>query len=235
MKQKTFVCYYRVSTQRQGRSGLGLQAQRKAVEDYLNGGDWKIIEEVTEIESGKNNKRPKLHEAIALCKATGATLIVAKIDRLTRNASFLLSLKDSNVDFVAADLPDANRLTVRIMALVAEQEREAISKRTKDALAAAKASGKQLGAYSKSDKTKFVGRTGTAEDAAKANAARAELFRERAQDKLALLQRYDPEGSMSLRQLAQKFNDNEVPTISGKGSWSANGIRRLKLALDQAS
>jgi len=71
MKQKTFVCYYRVSTQRKGRSGLGLQAQRKAVEDYLNGGEWKIIEEVTEIESGKNNKRPKLHEAIALCKATG--------------------------------------------------------------------------------------------------------------------------------------------------------------------
>ena len=136
---------------------MGLEAQRKTVENYLNGGDWNVIEELVEIESGKNNRRPKLTEAIDLCKASGATLVVAKIDRLTRDAAFLLSLKDAGIDFIAADMPEANRLTIGIMALVAEQEREAISKRTKDALAAAKARGVQLGAY-RGDK--FVGRIG---------------------------------------------------------------------------
>src|SRR5210317_556364 len=115
MQRSNFVCYYRVSTNKQGKSGLGLDAQRKSVSDYLNGGNWNIIEEFTEIESGRKNQRPKLQEAIELCKATGSTLIVAKIDRLTRDAAFLLNLKDAGVDFVAADMPDANRLTVGIM------------------------------------------------------------------------------------------------------------------------
>jgi len=141
MSQGSIVTYLRVSTQKQGQSGLGLEAQRKAVEDYLNGGDWNILEELVEVESGKNSKRPKLLEAIELCKASGAKLVVAKIDRLTRDAAFLLNLKDAGIDFIAADMPEANRLTIGIMALVAEQEREAISKRTKAALAAAKARG----------------------------------------------------------------------------------------------
>jgi DNA invertase Pin-like site-specific DNA recombinase len=159
MMRGSFVSYLRVSTQKQEQSGLGLEAQRKTVEDYLNGDDWTRIEEMVEIESGKNNRRPKLMEAIDLCKASGATLIVAKIDRLTRDAAFLLSLKDAGINFIAADMPEANRLTIGIMALVAEQEREAISKRTKDALAVAKARGVQLGAYRDG---RFVGRTGTA-------------------------------------------------------------------------
>lgn len=228
MQRSNFVCYYRVSTNKQGKSGLGLDAQRKSVSDYLNGGNWNIIEEFTEIESGRKNQRPKLQAAIELCKATGSTLIVAKIDRLTRDAAFLLNLKDAGVDFVAADMPDANRLTVGIMALIAEQEREAISKRTKDALAAARARGVVLGAYSKSDKSKYVGGKGTRQTALVASQARSRKFKEKALAKVALLSRYDPDGDKSLRELAAIFNDNGIATVSGKGSWSANSVRRLK-------
>lgn len=225
MMRGSFVSYLRVSTQKQEQSGLGLEAQRKTVEDYLNGDNWTLIEELVEIESGKNNRRPKLVEAIDLCKASGATLIVAKIDRLTRDAAFLLNLKDAGINFIAADMPEANRLTIGIMALVAEQEREAISKRTKDALAVAKARGVQLGAYRDG---RFVGRIGTAEDAKKASEARTALYRRRAVEKLPILQKVDPDGSMSLHRIAQLLNNMNVPTISGRGSWSANSVRRLK-------
>ncbi|MBF9046569.1 recombinase family protein [Rhodobacterales bacterium LSUCC0031] len=219
------ISYLRVSTARQGKSGLGLEAQRKAVADYLNGGNWQLLAEMIEVESGKKSDRPVLQEAIDLSRATGATLVVAKIDRLTRDAAFLLSLRDAGIDFVAADMPDANRLTVGIMALVAEQEREAISRRTKDALAAAKARGVQLGAYRDGQ---FVGRVGTAEDAQKASVARAAKYEAAARTKLPLLQRVDPLGSLSLRQIAERFNAMGVPTVSGKGSWSANSVKRLK-------
>ena len=221
----SFVSYLRVSTQKQGQSGLGLEAQRKAVSDYLNYGDWNVIEELVEIESGKNNRRPKLMEAIDLCKASGATLLVAKIDRLARDAAFLLNLKDAGIEFIAADMPEANRLTIGIMALVAEQEREIISKRTKDALAAAKAKGVQLGAYRDG---KFVGRIGTTEDAKRASDARTALYRSRSVKKWPILQRVDPEGSLSLRSIADSLNLMNVPTVSGKGSWSANSVKRLK-------
>ena len=180
---------------------------------------------MVEVESGKKSDRPVLQEAIDLSKATGATLVVAKIDRLTRDAAFLLSLRDAGIDFVAADMPDANRLTVGIMALVAEQEREAISRRTKDALAAAKARGVQLGAYRDGQ---FVGRVGTVEDAQKASIARAAKYEAAARMKLPLLQRVDPLGSLSLRQIAERLNAMGVPTVSGKGSWSANSVKRLK-------
>ena len=226
MAKGSFVSYLRVSTQKQGQSGLGLEAQRKAVEDDLNGGDWNLIEEVVEVESGKKNKRPKLNEAIELCKASGATLVVAKIDRLTRDAAFLLNLKDAGIDFIAADMPEANRLTIGIMALVAEQEREAISKRTKEALAAAKVRGVQLGAYRDGN---FVGRVGTSKDAKNASEARTALYRSRAAAKLPMIKKVDPDNSLSLRGIAQKLNDLGVPTISGKGNWSANSVRRLKI------
>ncbi|MDC0491245.1 recombinase family protein [Paracoccaceae bacterium] len=226
MAKGSFVSYLRVSTQKQGQSGLGLEAQRKAVEDNLNGGDWNLIEEVVEVESGKKNKRPKLNEAIELCKASGATLVVAKIDRLTRDAAFLLNLKDAGIDFIAADMPEANRLTIGIMALVAEQEREAISKRTKEALAAAKVRGVQLGAYRDGN---FVGRVGTSKDAKNASEARTALYRSRAAAKLPMIKKVDPDNSLSLRGIAQKLNDLGVPTISGKGNWSANSVRRLKI------
>ena len=139
------VPYYRVSTQRQGRSGLGLDAQRAAIEAYRVQQRAEIVKEFKEIESGKDNERPALAKALHLAKVTGATLVIAKFDRLSRNAAFLLTLRDSGAKFVAADMPEANTLTVGIMALVAQHEREAISRRTKEALKAAKARGQKLG------------------------------------------------------------------------------------------
>jgi DNA invertase Pin-like site-specific DNA recombinase len=145
MAKGRFVSYLRVSTERQGRSGLGLEAQRAAVTDYLDGGNWQLVAELVEVESGAKAARPKLAEALALCRSHRATLVIAKLDRLTRDAHFLLGLKKAGIDFVAADMPSANRMTVGIMAVVAEEERRMISARTKAALAAAKARGKKLG------------------------------------------------------------------------------------------
>src|SRR5215218_5013323 len=144
MAAGSFVAYYRVSTAKQGASGLGLEAQQEAVRSYLNGGEWKLVAEVVEVESGKRSDRPKLAEAMRLCRLRSATLVIAKLDRLSRDAHFLLGLQKTGVEFVAVDNPTANRLTVGIMALVAEEEARAISARTKAALAAAKARGKVL-------------------------------------------------------------------------------------------
>src|ERR1700727_445603 len=140
-----FVSYLRVSTQRQGESGLGLEAQREAVAGYLNGGKWALVQEVLEVESGKRSDRPELARALSLCRLHRATLLVAKLDRLARNVAFISALMEAGVKFVAVDLPQANELTVHIMASMAEYEAKAISARTKAALAAAKARGTQLG------------------------------------------------------------------------------------------
>lgn len=228
MGKGRFVSYLRVSTDRQGRSGLGLDAQRKAVSDYLNGGDWELIAEVIEVESGGNNDRPQLQAAIEKCRAYGARLVVAKIDRLTRDAAFLLNLRDAGIDFVAADMPDANRLTVGIMALVAEQEREAISQRTKAALAAAKARGVQLGAYRDGQ---FVGRAGTREDAQRATQGRTRQANAFARDIQPALRDADPDGTASLSAIAKRFNDKGVPTPSGRGEWTPMAVSRLKARL----
>src|SRR4051794_18406747 len=127
-----FVAYLRVSTAKQGRSGLGLEAQQSAVRQFVAGRGGKIIApEYVEVETGKRNDRPELEKALKRCRLTGATLVVAKLDRLSRNAAFLMTLRDSGVDFVAADLPEANTMTVGVMAVVAQHEREAISHRTK--------------------------------------------------------------------------------------------------------
>jgi DNA invertase Pin-like site-specific DNA recombinase len=140
-----FVAYYRVSTDKQGQSGLGLDAQRAAVMTYLNGGPWKLVAEHTEVETGKRADRPELQKALAACRKHKAKLVIAKLDRLSRNLAFIATLMDSNVEFIAADNPHANRLTVHILAAVAEHERAAISERTKAALAAAKRRGVKLG------------------------------------------------------------------------------------------
>lgn len=145
MTTGNFVSYLRASTARQGQSGLGLEAQRKAVADYLNGGNWRLIAEFVEVESGRNTSRPKLQDALAACRIHGATLVVAKLDRLSRNAAFLLNLQNAGVKFVAADNPQVNQMVVGILAIVAEEEAKAISQRTKDALEAAKARGVKLG------------------------------------------------------------------------------------------
>ena len=138
------MAYERVSTKRQGASGLGLEAQRKVIDDFATSKGAEVIARFIEVESGRLAGRPELAKALHLAKVTGATLLIAKLDRLSRNAAFLLTLRVSGVRFVAADMPEANDLTVGIMALVAEQEREAISRRTREARAAAKARGVQL-------------------------------------------------------------------------------------------
>jgi DNA invertase Pin-like site-specific DNA recombinase len=125
-----FVAYFRVSTDRQGKSGLGLDAQREAVMTYLNGGRWTLVDDFTEIESGKDNDRPELKKALAACKRLKAKLVIAKLDRLSRNLAFIATLMDSGVEFVAVDNPHANKLTIHILAAVAQHEREIISART---------------------------------------------------------------------------------------------------------
>lgn len=132
------VAYYRVSTTAQGRSGLGLEAQRAAVADLARARDLTLLAEFTEVESGKRNDRLVLSEALHHARITNATLVIAKLDRLSRNAAFLLTLRDSGVRFLAADVPDANDLTIGVLAVIAQAEREAISRRTKEALAAIK-------------------------------------------------------------------------------------------------
>ena len=147
MASGKWVSYFRVLTDRQGKSGLGIEAQQAAVADFLNGGRWKVLGEFIEVESGKRDDRPELAKAIALCRVHGARLLIAKLDQLSRDAHFLLGLEKAGVEFTAADMPNANRLTVGIMAMVAEEERRMISARTKAALAAAKARGVKLGGH----------------------------------------------------------------------------------------
>lgn len=223
MANGRFVSYLRVSTERQGRSGLGLEAQRQTVETYLNGGQWELTAEVVEVESGAKSDRPRLEEAIELCRAYGATLIVAKLDRLARDAHFLLGLQKAGVRFIAADNPQANDLTVGILALVAQQEREAISKRTKEALAAAKARGVKLGG--------FKGRAGTPEDCNKARAAYSAKADVKAGALSAAFKRFNPAGDMSASALARALNDGGVPTPSGKGQWQAVTVQRVMARL----
>jgi DNA invertase Pin-like site-specific DNA recombinase len=140
-----FISYYRVSTAQQGASGLGLEAQREAVARHVAAARGIIVDEFQEIESGKKNDRPQIAAALAACRLRRATLVIAKLDRLARNVFFISSLMESGVDFVACDNPHATRLTIHILAAVAEHEREMISARTKAALAAAKARGVKLG------------------------------------------------------------------------------------------
>ena len=219
-----FVAYYRVSTDRQGRSGLGLEAQREAVTAFLNGGNWKIVAEFTEIESGKNNERPQLAEAIKACRLYGAKLVIAKLDRLSRDAHFLLGLEKAGVDFTCADMPNANRLTVGIMAMVAEEERRMISKRTKDALAAAKARGTKLGGFRGVKPTDEMRAASIAKIQARAT--------ERAADVAPSIVQLQAAGATSLRDIAAGLNERGIPTSRGDGEWSAVQVMRVLERLD---
>src|SRR5665213_858110 len=200
-----FISYLRVSTQRQGKSGLGLEAQREAVATYLNGGSWKLVQEVVEIESGKRNDRPELACALSMCRIHGARLLVAKLDRLARNVAFISALMESGVDFEAVDLPQANKLTVHIMAAMAEHEASAVSARTKAALAAAKVRGTKLGGYRWDIQT--VARKGNVRSAK----VRAERASKRAKDLLPVIDAIREDGASSLRQIAAALNDKRIP------------------------
>jgi DNA invertase Pin-like site-specific DNA recombinase len=220
MAQGKFVAYYRVSTQRQGRSGLGLEAQRRAVEDYLNGGRWRLVGEFTEVESGKRGvDRPVLDQALAACRVHKATLIIAKLDRLARNVEFTAKLMNSDVEFTAVDFPQANRLTIHIMAAVAEHEREIISQRTKVALAAAKRRGVTLGGHPENLKHRREGMRRSA-------AVRLQKALARASDLKPTLDALQAEGITSASGLAAALNDRGIPTARG-GRWQATQVLRV--------
>ena len=223
MASGSFVTYCRVSTAKQGKSGLGLEAQRAAVEAYLNGGRWKVVGEFVEVESGKRADRPELAKAIAACRLYGARLIVAKLDRLSRDPGFLRDLERAGIDFVAADMPDANRLTVGIMALVAEQEREAISARTKVALAAAKARGTVLGG--------FRGKAFSEQDHAAARDARQARTKVQADRVGPTIAELRAAGITSATGLAKALNERGIPTARG-GEWQAVQVQRVIARLD---
>ena len=220
MASGKFVSYLRVSTKRQGASGLGLEAQRTAVADYLNGGNWTVLQEVVEVESGKKDDRPKLAEAMALCRVHGATLVIAKLDRLSRDAHFLLGLQKAGVRFVDADMPEANELTIGILAVVAQAERKMISARTKAALAAAKARGVKLGG----DRGNLALIGERAREAGRAALTR--MAASRAADLAPIIADLRVGGAMSLRELAAGLNARQVPTARG-GSWSPTQVSRL--------
>jgi len=219
MARGKWISYLRVSTDRQGKSGLGIEAQRNSVAEYLNGGNWSLVKEYVEVESGKRTDRPMLAEAIKACRAYGAKLVIAKLDRLSRDAHFLLGLEKAGIDFVAADMPNANRLTVGIMAMVAEEERRMISKRTKDALAAAKRRGTKLGGdrgVVPSRKTRAL--------AVEALQTRADS---RAADVAPIITDLQAAGKTSLRDIAEGLNEAGIPTARGKGEWSAVQVKRV--------
>jgi DNA invertase Pin-like site-specific DNA recombinase len=218
-----FVAYYRVSTQKQGRSGLGLAAQRQAVADFLNGGNWKIVGEFTEVESGKKSDRPQLAKALVMCRLHGARLVIAKLDRLSRNAHFLLGLQESGVDFVAADMPTANQLTVGIMAVVAQDEAKRISERTKAALQAAKLRGAKLGGFRGAMPTVRMRKL-----SAEALQARTEA---RVADLAPIIKELQATGKTSLRAIAAGLNDQGIPTARG-GEWSSVQVMRILERLD---
>lgn len=214
---KSYVAYLRVSTQKQGQSGLGLEAQRAAVGTFTQAAH--LVGEFVEVESGKKNARPQLQAAMALAKVRGATLLIAKLDRLSRNAGFIFQLRDAGVDFVCCDMPDANTLTVGIFAVLAQHERETISKRTKDALAAKLAQGAQLGTPANLTPAD----TQKGRDQSQAN-AHANEHNERAAAHILLLH----EKGFNYSQIAEKLNALRFVTRHGK-SFRAEQVKRLYL------
>jgi DNA invertase Pin-like site-specific DNA recombinase len=220
---KKFISYVRVSTARQGLSGLGLEAQHEAVARYLNGEHWSLIQEVVEIESGKRNDRPAIAEALRLCRLHRATLIIAKLDRLARNVHFISSLMESGVEFIAVDFPQANRLTVHILAAVAEHEAVMISARTKAALAAAKARGVILGGQRGSlDRMKIIGRKGNVASAV----ARRKTAAMRNEDLLPVICDIRTAGETTPGQIAHALNARGITAARG-GTWGAVQVRRI--------
>jgi DNA invertase Pin-like site-specific DNA recombinase len=214
-----FIAYFRVSTTRQGQSGLGLDAQREAVQNHLNGGEWHLLDEYVEVETGKNNARPQLTKALAHCRMTGATFVVAKLDRLSRNQAFLMSVYEGTGEggVIFCDLPKIppgpiGKFIVQQMAAVAELEAGLISQRTKAALAQSK---KKLGGYRGGPKVD--GRLGAA-----AGKTAADDFASRLAPLLCQM-RAD---GRSLRQMAAELTSKGIPTPRG-GEWTATAVRNV--------
>ena len=213
-----YVTYLRVSTDRQGRSGLGLDAQRKAVADHV-AGKGEIAAEYVEIESGKKNDRPQLARALAEAKRIGAVLLIAKLDRLARNVAFIANLLEAGGEIAAADMPEANRFLLHVMAAVAEHEAQAISDRTRAALAAAKARGVALGwsIPGRAEEQRQAARKGAERNARKADQHAANV--------LPIIRQIAAPGA-SLRQIADELNTRGIKTARG-GLWYAATVRNI--------
>jgi DNA invertase Pin-like site-specific DNA recombinase len=222
-KTPRYVAYCRVSTDKQGRSGLGLEAQQSAVRDYIKSQAGELLAEFVEVESGKIDNRPKLQLAIERARLTHAKLVIAKLDRLSRDAAFLLQLQKSGLPFVAVDMPQADNFMVGVMALVAQMEREAISKRTKAALAARKARGLSLG--NPANLARDAAYAKVASDQAKAIAEkRAEGLRGALDDARAA-------GCESLREIAAHWNGMGIKTARGS-TWTPVAVSRVLAYLE---
>ena len=220
MTPRPLIAYYRVSTQQQRRSGLGLEAQRNSVRKYIDACPGELIAEVTEIESGRNNDRPAIKEALRLCRVYGAKLVVARLDRLARNVALIANLMESPVDFVAADMPLANRFTLHIIAAVAEYESRLISQRTKAAFAAAKANGRKFG--SPRPETQMISAT----------ALRAKARRAREKAKAHALQ-FAPllcalrDAGETINGIAVQLTLMEIDTPRGGKQWRSELVRKM--------
>jgi DNA invertase Pin-like site-specific DNA recombinase len=219
---KKYVSYLRVSTRKQGDSGLGLEAQRETILQFLDGGQWDLLKEFQEVESGSHDGRPELAKALTHCQLTGATLLVAKLDRLSRDIHFITSLEKAGIDFTVCDFPTANRFTINIFAALAQYERELISQRTTAALQAKKARGAILG------KPENLNAAAAASGRAAGRAARAataDLFAAKVKPMIQELQA----NGMSLSAIARKLNADHIRTASGKSTWTATSVRNVIL------
>lgn len=216
MNMNQFVTYYRVSTQRQGASGLGLDAQRSTVANYLSGGTRTVLAEFAEIETGKGanalERRPQLRLALELCKRKGVTLLIAKLDRLARNVHFVSGLIETGVDFIAADMPNANKVMIQMHAVMSEWERDQISERTKAALASAKARGVILGATGPANLKRNIQER---QDAAKCFRARLK----------PVIDGFISQG-FTRRVMVERLNDLNIKAPMG-GTWSLGQVQRV--------
>lgn len=216
MANGKFIAYHRVSTQKQGASGLGLEAQKEAASRFLNGGEWELLAEFVEVETGKGAdalvKRPQLKAALDACRKSGSTLVIAKLDRLARNVHFVSGLMESKVKFVACDMPEANELTIHIMAAFAEHEAKRISQRTKDALAIAKARGVALGTAGAANLRPNV-------------EARQKVADDFANKLRPLFEGMEARG-LSQRQMVAELNSVGVPATRG-GAWALAQVQRV--------
>jgi DNA invertase Pin-like site-specific DNA recombinase len=210
MKSHKYIAYYRVSTDKQGSSGLGLEAQKQAVKQWLNGGQWELLEEFIEVESGKKTNRNQLQLALQACKKHKATLIIAKLDRLARNVHFISGLMEAGIEFVAVDNPHANKLMLHMLAAFAEYEREQISKRTCEALQAAKKRGVKLGANANNLSIK--------------NKDAAQAFADNLRTTIDAMK---AQGINTIRAITEELNRLQVPTFHNKGQWHIPATHRL--------
>ena len=228
MSAKNYIAYYRVSTQKQGSSRLGLEAQSEMVKNFLSNSDCKLISEFTEIETGTTKKfRPVLMEALEACKLYCATLIIAKLDRLARSVFTVASLQESGVDFVCCDAPFANRMTIQLLSVMSEYEAKCVSARTKDALSAKLRRGEPTGAKcwkSRSGVLSLEDQCRGRELAIQKIKEKSDEFAARINSKILSIKTASP--NISLREIARTLSDSGIPTLRG-GTWSAETVKKI--------